>query len=71
MWEENSSYPIKDPGQRKAYVDDDCCPECGSNLDTGFECVNRRCKYDAYDEALSELDKKRLGFKRFDRKKHG
>lgn len=40
-------YPVKNESLRRALAKDGCCPECGAELDTGFECNNRECMYDA------------------------
>ena len=44
-------------GERKRLIDDDRCPECGGELDTGWECNS--CGFDARPEAYTELDKAR------------
>lgn len=41
--------PIKSPALRRACAKEDLCPECGDELDTGWECNG--CGYDARDEA--------------------
>ncbi len=47
-------YPATDPVLRKELAKRDLCPECGGQLDTGWEC--NACGYDARDLAcpLSE-----------------
>ena len=52
-------------GQRKRLIDNDTCPECFGELDTGWECNS--CGFDAKPEAYSEIDKAREKFKK---KKH-
>jgi len=51
-------YPIKSLALRKESARDDVCPDCGGQLDTGWECVE--CGYDArdlaYTPAQRELD---------------
>jgi len=42
-------FPIKNPVIRRAAARQDTCPECGGELDTGWEC--NECGYDARDEA--------------------
>lgn len=42
-------FPISSPALRRFHARHDTCPECGYELDTGWECNN--CKYDARDEA--------------------
>lgn len=50
----NLTYPIKNESLRRAVAaKDNICPECGSELDTGWECNNRECQYDAREEALA------------------
>lgn len=44
-------FPASTPVLRRALARDDICPECGDELDTGFECNN--CGYDAQAEATS------------------
>lgn len=48
---------INDPGYRKQVVNEDICPECGGDLDTGWECND--CGYDAKPEAYTDLDRAR------------
>ena len=47
MWE----FPIKQPELRRAVAHENICPECGGELDTGWEC--NACNYDAMQEAQS------------------
>jgi hypothetical protein len=47
------TYPVTDERHRRAIAHRNFCPECGSEVDTGWECNNRECQYDARDEALS------------------
>jgi hypothetical protein len=42
-------FPIKSAPLRRSYARRDVCPECGGELDTGWECND--CNYDARDEA--------------------
>lgn len=42
-------FPLKISVLRRAAAKKDICPECGGELDTGFEC--NTCRYDARDEA--------------------
>ena len=50
------NYPIKSEAVRKHYVRElDLCPECGSDLDTGWECVE--CDYDAEHLGYTEQEK--------------
>jgi tRNA(Ile2) C34 agmatinyltransferase TiaS len=44
-----TEFPIKNPAVRRLFARDDKCPECGGELDTGWECTD--CEYDARDEA--------------------
>ena len=50
---DNATYPLRYPGIRRACAHDDRCPECGGELDTGWECNS--CGYDAKDEATADL----------------
>jgi len=43
-------FPVKDQETRKMLVMDNLCPECGDELDTGFECNNYNCQFDALPE---------------------
>lgn len=40
-------YPVKSEAVRKELVRDETCPQCGHELDTGWECTNRKCRFDA------------------------
>lgn len=42
-------FPIQSKPLRRSYARQDLCPECGGELDTGWECND--CGYDARDEA--------------------
>lgn len=44
------------PEQREAYIANDRCPECGGDLDTGYECND--CGFDALPELKSGEDGK-------------
>lgn len=44
-WFDRLKYPITDPHYRIKIVEINRCPECGYDLDTGWECL--RCEYDA------------------------
>lgn len=48
-WFQRLQYPITDPHYRvKVVTEVNKCPECGADLDTGWECMNyRKCGYDA------------------------
>jgi len=41
-----TAYPVNSPGVRKQVAREDICPECGGELDTGWEC--NRCGFDAH-----------------------
>lgn len=43
------SFPISSIGLRGYWARRDVCPECGGDLDTGWEC--NKCSYDARWEA--------------------
>jgi tRNA(Ile2) C34 agmatinyltransferase TiaS len=58
------AFPIKSPALRRYVAGvEGRCPECGGELDTGWECND--CEYDARDEAYPlaqrERDAKLLG----------
>lgn len=53
----STQYPIKSPALRRLAAQDDKCPECGGELDTGWECTV--CGYDARDEAYPENQRER------------
>lgn len=42
-------FPATSPVLRRALARDDTCPQCGWELDTGWEC--NECGYDARNEA--------------------
>jgi Zn ribbon nucleic-acid-binding protein len=42
-------YPIKSREAREHWIANDQCPECGGELDTGWECND--CGFDAMPEA--------------------
>lgn len=47
-------FPVRNESLRRALAaKDNICPECSSELDTGWECNNRACQHDAQDEALA------------------
>lgn len=41
----NGQFPAKSQAVRKQMAQEDCCPQCGGELDTGWECND--CGYDA------------------------
>lgn len=41
----NGQFPAKSQAVRKQMAKEDCCPQCGGELDTGWECND--CEYDA------------------------
>ena len=45
-------YPVTVPEYREALTEDERCPECGHDLDTGWECIN--CGYDAQSEVAND-----------------
>lgn len=45
-------FPIKSKAVRRELVKENYCPECGGELDTGWECNN--CGYDANRERARE-----------------
>ena len=56
-------FPIKSPAVRKTLVREETCPQCGGDLDTGWECND--CQFDASTIAYTawerEMDKKWRG----------
>ena len=44
-----TTYPIVGVGLRGYWARRDVCPECGGELDTGWECLD--CGFDAQPEA--------------------
>ncbi len=42
--------PAQSREHRETVIADDRCPECGGELDTGWECND--CGFDAYPEAM-------------------
>lgn len=48
-------FPVKWTTLRKECAKRDICPECGGNLDTGWECND--CGFDARDIAYPELQR--------------
>lgn len=54
------TYPVKSAAVRQAVAREDRCPECGGDLDTGWECSD--CGFDArelvYPEWQRRTDKK-------------
>ncbi len=51
----NFPFPVNSPAVRKEAARDDICPECGGELDTGWECND--CGFDASDLAYSEVER--------------
>jgi len=53
------TYPVKSPAVRAQVAKDNLCPECGGELDTGWECLD--CGFDAqwlaYPENQRKIDK--------------
>lgn len=47
-----ATFPEQDPKARLALVLEDICPECGAELDTGWECTNSDCRYDALGKEI-------------------
>ena len=53
-------FPVTHKEQREFIIAEDCCPECGGELDTGFEC--NRCGFDAMPECKNiDIEKRRKG----------
>ena len=46
------NFPEQDPKARVLLVLEDICPECGAELDTGWECSNSDCRYDALGKEI-------------------
>lgn len=46
-------FPVKNDSMRRALAKENICPECGHETDTGWECNNRACGYDARLEAVA------------------
>ena len=44
-------YPVKSNAVRRSLIAEDICPECGGELDTGWECND--CGFDARDIAIT------------------
>lgn len=44
-------FPVTNESLRRALAKENVCPECGAELDTGWECNNMACQYDAMHEA--------------------
>ena len=42
--------PAKTKEHRETLIAEDICPECGEELNIGWECTV--CRFDAYDEAM-------------------
>jgi len=54
-WTKRLKYPITDPYYRvKIVAEMHKCPQCGNDLDTGWECNDRSCLYDARSIAYPE-----------------
>lgn len=49
------SFPVKSKALRRSLIRHNQCPECGTELDTGYECNNRDCQYDALPELKKRL----------------
>ena len=47
------TFPVTHEKLRRAVALKDICPECGNELDTGWECNNQDCRYDARADALA------------------
>lgn len=54
---QGAPFPLQSPALRRACAREDICPECGGELDTGWECND--CKYDARDEAYPPEQRER------------
>lgn len=50
-------FPLRIAVLRRACAREDQCPECGGQLDTGWECNG--CGYDAQDEAYPSAHRQR------------
>lgn len=52
------TYPVQSPAVRKELAKVDICPECGGDLDTGWECLD--CNFDAqwlaYPQSERDID---------------
>lgn len=55
-------FPMKSASVRRGMAKDDVCPECGSHLDTGYECNAYKCGYDAMKEAMACTSSDFLGY---------
>ncbi len=59
-------FPVKSPAVRQTMARKDSCPECGGELDTGWECND--CGFDArnlvYPEWERNADKKHVSDER-------
>jgi tRNA(Ile2) C34 agmatinyltransferase TiaS len=53
MTNEQVNYPIRSAAARRSFARRDKCPQCGGELDTGWECDD--CGYDARREATIRL----------------
>ena len=49
-------FPIKNATARRIFSRDEICPECGGELDTGWECVD--CGFDASNLAYSDFERR-------------
>lgn len=47
-----SMFPLRNKTLRRAATNAEVCPECGDELDTGWECTNRACEYDAKPDRI-------------------
>jgi len=45
-------WPVKRPALRRQLVKQDICPQCGGELDTGWECND--CGFDAHPEVTKD-----------------
>lgn len=47
----DSDFPVLDRDERKQLIRQNICPECGRDLDTGWECTDYdRCGFDGLKE---------------------
>jgi len=49
-------FPVKSPAVRQTLAREDTCPECGGELDTGWECLD--CHFDAELLAYSAQERR-------------
>lgn len=45
------AFPVQSPAMRLTLIKRDICPQCGSDLDTGWECIE--CEFDAQPELIA------------------